>query len=284
MPKQPSNPLEHNTEDLSNAMKAVEKYNQRVDKANSLVCVGLDSDFEYMPKKFLDLEYPQFEFNKEVIERTHEYTSAYKPNVAFYEARGEQGVRELKMTVDYLREHFPDILTICDAKRADIGNTSEQYASSIFDWFGFDAVTLHPYLGHEALQPFLAREDKGCIILCRTSNPGAGEFQDLEVEGKPLWQVVVEHVRDEWNAKGNCMIFMGATYPQELEKARELAPDMTFLTAGVDAQGGDAEKVVRAGLDNKSKGLIINSSRGIIFADDPGGEARKLRDEINKYR
>lgn len=273
-------------------MKAVEKYNQRVDKANSLVCVGLDSEFEKIPEKFRALEFPQFEFNKEIIDRTHEYTSAYKPNFAFYEARGEGGVRELKMTVDYLHENFPDILTIADAKRADIGNTSEQYASSIFDWFGFDTVTLHPYLGGEALQPFLEREDKGCIILCRTSNAGAGEFQDLEVDGKPfgnaqgkpLWQVVVEHVRDEWNTKGNCMILMGATYPQELEKARELAPNMTFLTAGVDAQGGDAEKVVRAGCDWQGKGLIINSSRGIIFADDPGAEARRLRDEINKYR
>lgn len=265
-------------------MNAIEKYNQRVDKVNSLVCVGLDSDIGRFPKGFESSQFPQFDFNKKIIDSTHPYVSAYKPNIAFYEARGERGIRELKMTMEYLRESFPDVLTICDAKRADIANSNEQYASCIFDWFGFDAVTLHPYLGQEALQPFLEREDRGCIILCRTSNPNAGEFQDLEIDGKPLWQIVIEHVRDAWNEKGNCMIFMGATYPEEMRKARELAPHMTFLTAGVDVQGGEAEKVVRAGLDAKGRGLIINSSRGILFSEDPGDEARKLRDEINRLR
>lgn len=265
-------------------MNAIAKYNQRVDRANSLVCVGFDSDFAKLPERFRGLEFGQFEFNKEIIDLTHKHTSAYKPNIAFYEARGDRGIKELKMTLDYLRQNHPDILTICDAKRADIANTNEQYAKACFDWLGFDAVTLHPYLGKEALRPFLEREDRGCIILCRTSNPGAGEFQDLKTEGKPLWQVVLAHVQDEWNKKGNCMIFMGATYPKEMRQAREIAPDMTFLVAGVDTQGGEAEEVVRAGLDSKGRGLIINSSRGIIFSQDPKTEVLKLQDAINRYR
>src|SRR3989344_559116 len=162
-------------------MNPIDKYNQRAKKINSLLCVGLDSDFEKLPEKFKAMENPQFEFNKYIIEETHEFAAVYKPNSAFYEARGDKGLQELKMTMDYLREKHPDIFTILDAKRGDIGNTNNGYVASIFDWLGFDAVTLHPYLGKEALLPFLERKDKGCIILCRTSNPGAGELQDLIV-------------------------------------------------------------------------------------------------------
>ncbi|NLX10405.1 MAG: orotidine-5'-phosphate decarboxylase [Chloroflexi bacterium] len=265
-------------------MSVIEKYNARVEGANSLVCVGLDSDYERLPVRFRSEAEPQFAFNRWIIEQTHPYASAYKPNMAFYEARGEPGLHALKLTLDYLRAEHPDILTICDAKRADIGSTNTGYVSAVFDWLGFDAITLHPYLGREALQPFLDRADKGCIILCRTSNQGAGELQDLLIDGRPLWQVVAEKVRDDWNTYGNCLLVVGATYPRELEQVRALAPELTFLVPGVGAQGGEVEATVRAGRDRAGRGMIINSSRGIIFDDDPAEAVCSLRDEINRYR
>ena len=262
----------------------IEKYNKRAKEIDSLLCVGLDSGFEKLPKRFKDLEFPQFEFNKWIIEETHEYTAVYKPNSAFYEAREEKGMKELKMTMDYLIQNHPKIFTILDAKRADIGNTNQGYVASIFDWLGFDAMTLHPYLGEEALKPFLNRKDKVSIVLCRTSNPGAGEIQDLEVGGKKIWQIVAEKVSKEWNKNGNCMLVVGATYPEEMKEIRKITGEMTFLVPGIGAQGGDLEAVMKAGLNSDKLGLIINSSRGIIFAENPKEEAKKLRDEIRKYR
>jgi orotidine-5'-phosphate decarboxylase len=162
-------------------MNIIEKFEKRAKKINSLLCVGLDADFAKIPQRFLDMEFPQFEFNKYIIEETHEFTSAYKPNSAFFEARGDQGIKELKMTIDYLNKFYPDIVSILDAKRGDIGNTNNGYVQFIFDWLNFDAVTVYPYLGQEAVQPFLDRNDKAIIFLCRTSNAGAKGFQDLEV-------------------------------------------------------------------------------------------------------
>jgi orotidine-5'-phosphate decarboxylase len=265
-------------------MKIIDKYKQRADKVNSLLCVGLDSNLEKLPDRFKKMDHPQFEFNKWIIEQTQQYVAAYKPNIAFYEARGASGWQELQMTMDYLQENHPDIFTICDAKRADIGNTNTGYVTAILDKLGFDAITLHPYLGKEALEPFLARKDKACIILCRTSNPGAAELQDLEVAGKKIWQIVAEKIRDEWNKNKNCMLVVGATYPQELAKIRKLMGEITFLVPGIGAQGGNVEKTVNAGLNSQDKGMIINSSRGVIFAEDPSLAAKNLRDEINKYR
>jgi orotidine 5'-phosphate decarboxylase subfamily 2 len=262
----------------------MDKYNKRAAKVNSLVCVGLDSEFEKIPGHFKNLEHPQFEFNKWVLNQTAEFAAAFKFNIAFYEARGEQGLRELKMSMDYVREKFPDVFTICDAKRADIGNSNNSYVKAIFDELGFDATTLIVYPGKEALKPFLDRADKACIFWCRSSNPGAGEFQDLLIDGKPLWQIVAEHVAASWNFNNNCMLVFGATYPEELASVRRLIPEMTFLVPGLGAQGGDVKATVEAGLNGKKKGMIINSSRGIIFAQNPAQEAKKLRDEINKYR
>ena len=262
----------------------IDKYNQRAEKINSLVCVGLDSDFVKIPSEFKEKEFPQFEFNKWIIDQTAEFVSCYKPNMAFYEARGDAGIRELKMTLEYLQKNFADIFTICDAKRADIGNTNNGYVAEIFDWMGFDAITLHPYPGKEALKPFLDRADKGCIVWCRTSNPGAGEFQDLTVSGKPLWRIVAEHVNSDWNYNHNCMLVAGATYPEELKIIRQIVDDMTLLVPGIGAQGGDVKATVEAGINLQKLGMIINSSRGIIFAENPAAEAKKLRDEINKYR
>src|SRR5258708_5745292 len=211
--------------------------------------------------------------------------------MAFYEARGTEGMAELKMTMEYLQGNHPEIFTIADAKRADIGSTNEGYVKEIFDWFGFDAVTLHPYLGREALQPFLAREDKVSIILCRTSNPGAGELQDFAgANGQPLWAKVAEVVSKDWNAKGNCMLVVGATYPEEMARIREITGDMTFLVPGIGAQGGDLEKTLVAGLTKNKQGLIISSSRGVIFpssgadfAEAAGRETQKLQKEIQKF-
>ncbi len=263
---------------------AVEKFERRARAVNSLLCVGLDSDHDQLPARFRDEAYPQAAFNRWIIDQTHPYAAAYKLNMAFYEARGEEGWHALGLTLDYLRTQHPDILTICDAKRADIGSTNRGYVSALLDRLGFDAITLNPYLGREALAPFLERADKGCILLCRTSNPGAGEFQDLTVDGKPLWQIVAERVSGAWNTRGNCMLVAGATYPAELAQIRATVGEMTLLVPGIGAQGGDVAATVRAGLNRAGLGMIINSSRGILFAADPAAEARALRDAINTYR
>jgi len=262
----------------------LQKFERRAEAVGSLVCVGLDPEIERIPSRFGDEALPLFAFNRWIIEQTHAYAAAYKPNMAFYEARGTQGLTELEQTMEYLRSEHPEIVTVCDAKRGDIGNTNRGYAVSIFDAMGFDAVTLHPYLGREALAPFLERQDKACIVLCRTSNPGAGEFQDLQVDGRPLWETVAMRVSGEWNAAGNCMLVVGATYPEEMRRIRAIAPEMTLLVPGVGAQGGDVAAVVSAGLDARGKGLLISSSRGIVFSEDPEGSARSLRDEINAAR
>ncbi len=259
----------------------LDKLNRRIDAVGSMLCVGLDSNIERLPARFQQNTHPQFAFNQWIIQQTHEWVCAYKPNTAFYEARGAAGWQDLHLTMDYLHTHHPGIVTICDAKRGDIGSTNMGYATAIFDELGFDAITLHPYLGRQALMPFLERTEKGCIILCRTSNPASDELQGLDVGGRPLWQHVAATVREQWNTNRNCLLVIGATYPQDLRVAREIAPEMPFLVPGVGAQGGDAATVVRAGADAHGRGLIVNASRGVIFADDPAGAARTLRDALH---
>ena len=269
-----------------------EKLDEIVKKNNSLVCVGLDSDFNKIPEHLKSKENAVFEFNKAIIDATHDLVCAYKPNSAFYEARGEEGIKDLKMTFDYINNKYSEVFTIVDAKRADIGNTNDGYAKYAFDFLKADGITLHPYLGREAMGPFLQREDKAAIILCRTSNKGAGEFQDIvSKEGEMMYKIVAKKVTEEWNKLGNCMMVIGATYPEELAEVRKIAGDMTFLVPGVGAQGGDVEKTVKAGLNSEGAGMIINSSRGIIFASSDSDfaevarqEAKKLKEEINKYR
>lgn len=265
-------------------MSIVEKFDKRVDKINSLVCVGLDSDMNKIPEKFRKMDNPQFEFNKWIIEETVEYAAAFKPNIAFYEAEGTKGYQELKMTMEYLKEKHPDAYLVCDSKRGDIGNTNNGYVKCLYDWYGFDAVTVYPYFGQEAITPFLSRADKGVIILVKSSNSGSAEIQDLLVDGKKVWEVVAEKVVNEWNYNKNCLLMIGATYPEEMKRAREIAGDMTFLSPGLGAQAGDLGASVTAGLNSEKKGIILNSSRAIIFSENPKEEARKLRDEINKYR
>ena len=265
-------------------MSALRKYEARVDGVNSLLCVGLDSDINRLPPELNALEFPQLDFNRRVIDQTACYASAFKFNMSFYEAAGAAGWGQLKDSLDYLRRSHPGILTISDAKRGDIGNSSAAYARAIFDDLGFDAVTLNPYLGSDALQPFLDYKDKACIILCRTSNAGSGEFQYLRVSGRPLWQAVAETVVDTWNANGNCMLVAGATFPEEMAAIRAIAGDMTLLAPGIGAQGGDIGPVLSAGLNSRGKGLIISASRSIIFAGDPAAAAKSTRDEINRFR
>lgn len=267
-----------------NLLSIIEKYDRRADAANSLLCIGLDSTITRLPERFRADATPQFAFNRWIIEQTHLFVAAYKPNIAFYEARGAQGLHELKLTMDYLREQHPDIFTICDAKRGDNSTSNAGYVAGIFDWFGFDAVTLHPYMGRQTLQPFLSRADKGCIILCRTSNPGDDEYQELLVDGKPFWQTVAAHVRAEWNVNANCMLVVGATQPEALRQVRAIVGNMTILVPGVGAQGGSVRDAVTAGVNSHGKGLIVNASRSVIFADDPAAEAENLRAEINRYR
>ncbi|HZU69654.1 MAG TPA: orotidine-5'-phosphate decarboxylase [Ktedonobacteraceae bacterium] len=262
----------------------------------NLLCVGLDSAYEQLPAKVKSgqtIEEAIFAFNREIIDATHDLVCAYKPNTAFYEAQDREGLQALIRTVRYIRESYSHIPVILDAKRADIGSTNAGYVEAAFDLIGVDAITVHPYLGKEALAPFLARKEKGIIILVKTSNPGAGEFQDLPVgdSQEPLYQVVARHVAQSWNDNGNCAVVVGATYPVELKKVRSIIGDMPILIPGIGAQGGEIAATVDAGKDSRGWGMIISSSRAIIFAskeDDFAQVARKaaeeLRMEINRYR
>lgn len=262
------------------------------------VCVGLDSDYEQISKKVKETLKVStvlavvIKFNQEIIKATADLVCAYKPNIAFYEKYyGTTGILPLERTLYDLQKLAPQVPVILDAKRGDIGNTNQGYVAAVFQHYQADATTVHPYLGHEALQPFLDQKDKGIFVLCRTSNPGAGEFQDLEVKGMPLYLYVASQVAQKWNQNGNCGLVVGATYPGELEQVRKTVGDLPILIPGIGAQGGDVEKTVRAGLDNKKEGIIVNSSRGIIFAskgDDFAEAARretlKLSEMINQYR
>ena len=250
-------------------------------KNNSLLCVGLDPDPKRMPQKI-----GVFEFNKAIIDATSDLICAYKPNFAFYEALGEEGLDALKRTV----EHIPDdIPVIGDAKRGDIGNTAKAYAGAIFTYFNFDATTVNPYLGFDSIEPFIQYTDKGIFILCRTSNAGAVDFQSLRCEEGTLFEIVARKA-SQWNIHGNIGLVIGATYPEELKLVRDSHPDMPILIPGVGAQGGDLASAVRYGVDAHGEKAIINSSRQIIYASpekDFAQAARKaalsLRDQINSY-
>jgi orotidine-5'-phosphate decarboxylase len=250
----------------------------------NFVCVGLDSDYEQLPvavKRSGSIEEAVFVFNREIIDATHDLVCAYKPNAAFYEAQGEAGLRALMRTVYYIRETYPAIPVILDAKRADIGSTNTGYVSAAFDMLGVDAITVHPYLGKEALAPFLARKEKGIIVLAKTSNPGSGEFQDMLVSEaqEPLYQVVARHVAQSWNENENCGVVVGATYPAELQKVRAIVGDMPILIPGIGVQGGEIAATVSAGKDSRGWGMIINSSRGIIYvsrSEDFAEAARRV--------
>jgi orotidine-5'-phosphate decarboxylase len=262
----------------------------------NFLCVGLDSDYnnEKFPasvKAGGDAAESVRRFNWAIVDATKDLVGAYKPNIAFYEALGEKGWYVLKTTMDYIRTEAPDVPIILDAKRADIGSTNAGYVKGLFDFLKADAITVHPYLGREALAPFLERAEKGIFVLCRTSNPGAGEFQDAWVQTDwsptgtaPLYQYVAFKIAKDWNGKGNCGLVVGATYPEELRMVRQLAPELPILIPAVGAQGGDLEQAVSVGKDSRNRGFIINSSRGIIFASSGADFAEAARRETEKLR
>lgn len=266
-------------------MRFFDKLDAAVTRNRSLLCIGLDTDPARMPPGITVAD-----FNRAIIDATADLVCAYKPNLAFYEALGEAGMEALRQTL----EHIPaDVPTIADAKRNDIGNTAAAYATAIFTNLGFDAMTVSPYLGFDSVAAYAAYEDKGVFVLCRTSNPGAADFQDLACrygdETLPLYQVVARKV-DEWNTAGNLGLVVGATYPEELGVIRASHPEMTFLVPGIGAQGGDLAQAVANGADTRGRGMVINSSRQILYAStgkDFAAAARQaasqLRDNINRH-
>jgi len=272
----------------------IEKIIKAQQKNNSLVCVGLDTTPKKLPNSIKGIV-PVFDFNKAIVERTADLICALKPNIAFYSSQGSEAETVLEKTIGFIHANYPDIPVILDAKRSDIGKTCDEYALEVFGRYRADAVTVNPYLGRDACQPFLDQKDKGVIVLCRTSNKGAGDFQDLPVVFNgmtmPLYQAVSIRVAKEWNTNNNCLLVMGATYPKELKLVRELVGDMPFLVPGIGTQGGDVQAAVINGQDSKGAGMIINSSSGIIYRSSGPDfdiaartETTKLRDEINKWR
>lgn len=255
----------------------------------SLVCVGLDPEIEKFPVHLRHQKHAILEFNRAIIDATADLACAYKPQIAHYAAVGAED--QLLETIRYIRDRAPGIQVILDSKRGDIGSTAEKYAREAFERYGADAVTINPYLGRDSAEPFLEYADKGVVVLCRTSNAGARELQDLDVGGRKLYQLVAEKVANEWNSRGNCLLVVGATYPDELADIRKITGDMTFLVPGIGAQGGDIEKAVRNGRRADGRGLVINSSRGILYAsqgEDFATAARRatleLRDAVNAAR
>ena len=237
---------------------------EQIRTKQSLLCVGLDTDIAKIPPHLLKEEDPIFAFNKAIIEATHPYAVAYKPNTAFYEAQGEKGWRSLKKTIEYLNSNHPDIFTIADAKRGDIGNTSTMYAKAFFEEMDFDSVTVAPYMGKDSVEPFLAFKDKHTILLALTSNEGAFDFQTQKIGTDELYKKVLR-TSLTWQNSENLMYVVGATKAVFLKEIREIVPQHFLLVPGVGAQGGSLEEVCKYGL-NDVYGLLINSSRGIIYA------------------
>jgi len=258
-------------------------------KNNSLVCVGLDPDLQKLPKHLLSQEFPIFNFTKSIVDATADLVCAYKPQIAYYSAKTAEN--QLEMTIQYIHQAYPGIPVILDAKRNDIGSTAAMYAEEAFLRYQADAITVNPYLGQDGLDPFIKYKEKGVIVLCRTSNPGARQIQDLLVDGKKLYQRVAQLAVREWNYNKNILLVVGATYPKELKEIRNIVSDMPLLVPGIGAQGGDVKEAVLNGKDSGGAGMIINASRSIIYASNDtnfSAAARKasqdLRDQINQYR
>ena len=252
---------------------SLERLKQEIFSKKSFLCVGLDVDLNKIPPFLLKESDPIFAFNKAIIDATHPYTIAYKPNIAFYEAYGEKGWQSLRKTIDYLNEQHPHIFTIADAKRGDIGNTATMYAKAFFEDLQFDSVTVAPYMGQDSVEPFLAFEHKATILLALTSNKGAFDFQTLTTEGAPLYQQVLTRSQ-QWQNAHNLMYVVGATKAEYLADIRRIVPQSFLLVPGVGAQGGDLREVCKYGL-NDSVGLIINASRAVIYASQGEDFAQK---------
>jgi orotidine-5'-phosphate decarboxylase len=249
---------------------------------DSLVCVGLDPDTSRFPSSVDSLDEPIFEFNKAIIDATHDLVCAYKPQIAHYSA--ESAELELESTISYIKSNYPEVPVILDAKRGDIGSTAEMYATEVFERYAADAVTVNPYLGFDSFEPFLNYKDRGVILLCRTSNAGAADLQDLIVDGVPLYEKVASLAAHKWNQHGNCLLVVGATWPEQLAKIRSIVGDMPLLVPGVGTQGGDVEKLVKAGRTKAGTGLVISSSRAILYASNGDDFAEAARQETDKLR
>ncbi len=268
----------------------ISKLTQAWQKNNSLLCVGLDPDLTKLPAQFQTQPDGIFEFCRAIIDATADLACAFKPQIAYFSAlRAEP---QLEQICAYLRDNYPQLPIILDAKRGDIGATAEQYAREAFERYGADAVTVNPYMGFDSVEPYLKWQDKGCIVLCRTSNAGGSDLQFLQVNGRPLYQHVADLVANKWNRNGQCSLVVGATFPEEIQKVRQIVGAMPLLVPGIGAQGGDIAATVAAG-KTADGGMMINSSRAILFAKPVDGEnfsqaARRValhtRDEINLYR
>ena len=270
-------------------MTFMQALRQRWNDSGSLVCVGLDPEPAKFPKGFAGDDAGVFDFCRAIVDATAEYACAFKPQIAHFAALEAEGA--LARLIAHIHATHPGIPVILDSKRGDIGSTAEHYATEAFDRFAADAVTVNPYLGRDSVQPFLDRADRGVVILCRTSNPGAGDLQDLLVDGLPLYQRVAEKVAREWNGNGNCALVVGATWPEQLREVRTIVGDVPFLVPGVGAQGGDVEAVVTNARTADGTGLIVSSSRAILyassgtdFAEAASHASKMLRDEINRHR
>ena len=260
----------------------VQKLDAACEANRSLLCVGLDPDPQLMPVSDI------YSFNRAIIDATHDLVCAFKPNLAFYEAQGLEGLQALSRTIDHIRRVNPDVAVIGDAKRGDMDRVSAAYATAMFEQWGLDGVTVHGYMGRESVEPFLGYEGRGAFVLCRTSNPGAGEFQDIEdCGGLPLYQRVA-HTVGSWSANGSVGLVVGATYPDELSAVREICPSLPILIPGVGSQAGDLRQAVMNGTDASGRRAVINASRSVIYAgsgpdyaEAARREATRLRDAIN---
>ncbi len=258
---------------------------EQIKAKQSFLCLGLDSDYEKLPKHILNYEFPIFEFNKQIIDETAKYVIAYKPNLAFYESLGLEGWQSLEKTVEYIRENYPEIFIIADAKRGDIGNTSKLYAKAFYEKMNFDAVTVAPYMGEDSVSPFLTYKNKWVILLALTSNKGADDFQYFLQNNQKLFEKVLEKSQ-EWASSENMMYVVGATRAEMLTDVRKICPKHFLLVPGVGAQGGSLAQVVKYGM-NDNCGLLVNSSRAIIFADSSenfaiiaGEKAKEMQQEM----
>ena len=255
---------------------------QQIKQKKSFLCIGLDVDLTKIPQHLLGLEYPIFEFNKAIIDATHDLCVSYKPNMAFYEAYGLKGWQSLQKTINYLNEKHPEIFTIADAKRGDIGNTSTMYAKAFLEDLNFDSITVAPYMGKDSVEPFLAFENKYAIMLALTSNEGAFDFQTKNTEGEELYRTVIKTSKT-WKNSQNLMYVVGATKAEYFTEIRQLIPNSFILVPGVGAQGGSLQEVCKHGM-SENIGLLINSSRGIIYASNGKDFAEKAREKALKMQ
>jgi len=272
-------------------MTFITKLNAAWSSNDSLLCVGLDPDIARFPEHLRSHPDGIVEFSRAIIDATADLACAFKPQIAYFAALGAE--RQLETICSYIRAKYPQIPLILDAKRGDIGATAHQYAREAFERYGADAVTVNPYMGFDSVEPYMGWEDRGVIVLCRTSNAGGSDLQFLDVGGQPLYQHVARLVADKWNRNGQCALVVGATFPEEIAQVRAIVGDMPLLVPGIGAQGGDVEATVGAGRTAAGTGMMINSSRAILYAKTEAGEdfaaaARRVaietRDAINRYR